>query len=61
MTTFRPGQKVRFIGEHAAEGDPPTGAQGTVVEKDDYIYEGYVVDYGIAEILTFADELEAAS
>lgn len=61
MTTFQPGQKVRFIGEHAHEGDPPAGAQGIIVEKDPGIYEGYVVDYGVAEILTFDDELEAAS
>lgn len=56
---FQPGQKVRFTGEHLNVDDPPTGAVGTIVGMDSY--QAYIVDYGVAEVLTYADEMEAVT
>lgn len=58
MTTFQPGQKVRYIGERLFEDDPPHGVTGTVIRTT---RTWYVVDFGNGETSAYESELEAAS
>lgn len=57
MTTFQPGQKVRYIGEQLFEDDPSHGVTGTVVSAERTFY---VVDFG-AHVEVYESELEVAS
>jgi hypothetical protein len=62
MTTFQPGQKVRYIGGYESfEGDPPYGAIGTVIARREIRGEALYVDFVIGVASVFATELEAAS